>query len=126
MESEGEYLSYKAITEKKQHHKLTVHEFLDNSCKMYPLISKKCPSTGYNISLLWNPTHSITEKRIHKDQKNISPLSGVESMTLGTIPWGVLTKPECLGKLKTTSKINFDSNLSHKWGQIYLKTAYKS
>jgi len=52
MEREDKYLSYKAIIEKKQHHKLTAHEFLDNSSKMYLLISRKCPSASYDSSLL--------------------------------------------------------------------------
>jgi len=31
MEREDEYISYKIIIEKIKHHKLTAHEFLDNS-----------------------------------------------------------------------------------------------
>ena len=31
MEREDEYLSYETITKKTQDHKLTAHEFLDNS-----------------------------------------------------------------------------------------------
>ena len=40
MKREDEYHSYKVITEEKQHHKLTTHEFLDNSYKFCPLNSK--------------------------------------------------------------------------------------
>jgi len=56
MAKEDKYHSYKVITEEKQHHKLTSHEFLDNRYKLYPLISRKCPSTSYNSSLLSSPT----------------------------------------------------------------------
>lgn len=38
MEREDEYNSYKVVTKEKQHHKLTAHEFLDNSCKPCTLV----------------------------------------------------------------------------------------
>jgi len=40
MEKEAKFNSYNVITEEKEHHKLTAHEFLNNSCKLCPLISK--------------------------------------------------------------------------------------
>lgn len=40
MEREDEYHSYKVIKNEKHHHKLIAHEFLVNSYKMCPLISR--------------------------------------------------------------------------------------
>lgn len=40
MEIEDKYHSYKVITDEKQHHKLTAHEFLNNSYNLCPLISR--------------------------------------------------------------------------------------